>query len=341
VEIDQKNYRFFRSVALDLKNTELYFEIIKQYDEPLSVSNVIDRLCSCSIHGLCIDDMIKFAALEFTKLESQAEKIPIDILRQILLHPSLRVESEDWLYDFLIARSSCETFVLFESLQFECLSREKFQTFLKWSLDHFDGLTLSFWKVFCNRFIRCIRMELSNDLIKSYITECPFQSGKRLDGIIAHLTRQNGGQNVYHTGTVNVTAISIASQYAIENSLDFHTQSLSHTACKIDPWLCYDFQEKRVQVAAYSFQPYGQYCSGQWILEISNNKSDWIEIDRRNGTQEVLGRGLVTFSVADARQSHIPARFVRLKRLSEHPKDYLYFTTYYLEVYGSLIEFHE
>jgi hypothetical protein len=111
--------------------------------------------------------------------------------------------------------------------------------------------------------------------------------------------------------------------------------------CEIDPGLCYDFQDNRVYVTAYSFEPYAEYCTRQWVLEISNNKSDWIEIDGRNGTQEVLGRGLVTFSIAEARQYHIPARFVGLKRLSEHPKDLLYLTTRYLEVYGSLIEFHE
>jgi hypothetical protein len=74
---------------------------------------------------------------------------------------------------------------------------------------------------------------------------------------------------------------------------------------------------------------------------MSNNKSDWIEIDRRNGSQEMSRRGLVTFSIADVHRHHIPARFVRLTSLSGDFKNELYLMTYFLDVYGSLIEFHE
>ena len=80
----------------------------------------------------------------------------------------------------------------------------------------------------------------------------------KLDGIIAHLTLDFGG-NVHDKGIVNVTASGVADNpytigydYHPRNAVDFVTDAYYFSEDKRNGWICYDFKERRVIPTSYS-----------------------------------------------------------------------------------------
>lgn len=109
-----------------------------------------------------------------------------------------------------------------------------------------------------------------------------------LDGIVAHLTREGGG-NVHDKGMVNVTASSV-SGFPPKNAADLGTSSEYQSGEQKGTWLCYDFKDRRVIPASYSLRsnngrsgPAGEHRKS-WVIEVSNDGTgnSWTEIDRRD-----------------------------------------------------------
>jgi hypothetical protein len=93
--------------------------------------------------------MVQFAALHFCELQPEDSEHPLltrDILDLILSDRSLRIDSEDWLCNFLVSRCDSDPtcFPLLEFVQFECLTAVQFNVFVDWSLHHFDCITPAF-----------------------------------------------------------------------------------------------------------------------------------------------------------------------------------------------------
>jgi hypothetical protein len=132
---------------------------------------------------------------------------------------------------------------------------------------------MAFW----DRFSRCAYPPM-----KCRITECPEKPGSPPDGVIAYLTRSNGGTNVYDGRIINITASLIEDGSNFQDATDFTTKRMFHSSGRdssMSTWLCYDFRDNGIQPTGYSIFPYRSYCVGEWILEISNDKSKLIEID--------------------------------------------------------------
>ena len=74
-----------------------------------------------------------------------------------------------------------------------------------------------------------------------------YDSSKPLDGVIAYLTRECGG-NVHDKGIVNVTASSLnphvnSSEYQLKNVVDMGTNTRYWSNNEKNTWICYDFNE--------------------------------------------------------------------------------------------------
>ena len=163
-----------------------------------------------------------------------------------------------------------------------------------------------------------------------------------LDGIIAHLTRECGG-NVHEKGIVKVTALSCFKAHVPENAVDLGSDS--HFASQSSPnqWICYDFGGRRVTPTSYSIRSYCNVPGGahprSWVLEVSNDGSEglWEVVDSHENNFNLNDRHVICNFVISAPPSGA-FRFVRLRQTGknhyEHGGDSLNISA--LELFGAL-----
>ena len=173
--------------------------------------------------------------------------------------------------------------------------------------------------------------------------EFVYDSSKPLEGVIAHLTRECGG-NVHDKGIVNVTASSVYnddSDYHPKNAVDLGTDSLYCSKNEKDTWICYDFKERCVIPTSYSVRSQGNGPGNShlksWVIEVSNDGSSWTEIDRRDNNNDLNDK----YATANFKISKVPSesfRFFRLKQTGPNHRGYDYLAISSLEIFGTLFE---
>ena len=167
----------------------------------------------------------------------------------------------------------------------------------------------------------------------------PLNSARPLDGIIAHLTKECGG-NVHDREVVNITAdrpYSSDPSRAAKNIADLERAN-THFYCANaeNMWVCYDFKEKVVVFEAYSLRAYYDYddCNLKtWEIQVSmTGRNDWETVDRQSNN-DLRGRG----RIASYRLSNpVRCRFIRLKQTGRnHRGDYDTLTSAF-EVFGRI-----
>jgi hypothetical protein len=183
------------------------------------------------------------------------------------------------------------------------------------------------------------------------------------DGIIAHLTRECGG-NVHDCHVVEVTCGSFEKETegasphsgaygnmadrAAKNAADLETGSrfwsdyrwatedIPHTR---NNWICYNFKERRIVPTHYTIRTFfsvpGDCHLKSWLVETSADGGNWREVAREEDNQRLNGYNFTaTFGVADGGE----CRFIRLVQIGRNHfgNDCLYISAW--EIFGSLIE---
>jgi serine/threonine protein kinase len=163
------------------------------------------------------------------------------------------------------------------------------------------------------------------------------------DGIIAHLTRECGG-NVDECNVVSVTSSKCWDDHprrAARNivNLEDCSEFLSAYRDKADDiphtrnnWVCYDFKERRIVPTHYTIRTtqYGPHLRA-WVVETSADAENWQEVDHKEDSGWWVSR---TFAVVAA----AAARFIRLVQVGRNHRgdDRLVIEAW--EIFGSLIE---
>jgi hypothetical protein len=183
------------------------------------------------------------------------------------------------------------------------------------------------------------------------------------DGIIAHLTRECGG-NVHDRHVVKVTCGSFEKEtvganrysgalnndpdYAAKNAADLETFSCFESAYRKkeediphtrNNWICYDFKERRIVPTHYSIRT---YCSvpddwhlKSWLVETSADGKRWREVAREEDNKQLNRCNFTgTFEVADGGE----CRFIRLVNIgrNHYGRDDICISA--CEIFGSLVE---
>jgi serine/threonine protein kinase len=183
------------------------------------------------------------------------------------------------------------------------------------------------------------------------------------DGIIAHLTRQYGG-NVHDRHVVDVTSWSLEKEThganphsgvcyndprnAAKNTADLGNVSFFQSAYRDygddiprtrNNWVCYDFKERRIVPTHYAIRtfdaPQGASHLKSWLVETSTDGDNWREVAREEDNWQLNGeRSTGTFKVASAGE----CRFIRLVNIGRNHwgSDTLAISAW--EIFGSLIE---
>jgi hypothetical protein len=353
VVFDATNKTTILSICCGLGNSELYEKICQGFEEELCVDNVIDRLNDLNNIGKDISREVEFIASHFHELKDSLKSMTSSsMIMAIVNHSSLKIESEDSLYEFIVngISNNCEFFGLLEFVRFEYLSTSNFIEFFDMMSNSFEYFNESLWRSLRSRLSLPVSISVSStsrneryvgiDSSRHRIRE--FSPSSPLDGIIGYLTTRSCG-NVSDRGVVSITSSSVWSSdstHAAKNAADLSANSLFHSLDEENPWLCYDFKDMIITPSHYSIRSrYNGVPGGNhpkyWIVEGSNDGSSWIELDQRiNNSDLNAGNVTKTFPISNSSQ----IRYIRLRQLGKNHAGHLRLVISSFEIFGRLHE---
>jgi hypothetical protein len=338
VSVKSEHISIFRSLCVELGAIEFYEQLFQEFEGEITTQNVCDRLKD--LYGLnCLCECeIAFAASHFVDLNSAAiSSLNVSLLLQILKQDSLQIQSEDWLFEFILKEISKDpTFcLLLEFVGYEYLSKSSIESFIDLISESFEFLTISIWQSLRSRLISGWKYSTSGRVTQQTFT---FRSDSPFEGIISFLTLQHGG-NVADCDVVSVELSSVHRTYHAKYAADLNSPTFAHTQDIPNSWICYEFRKMEVNVSHYSLRSRTDcdyHHLMNWTLEGSLDEKNWIQLDCRNDCRDLVGvNQSSTFKTSRS-------EFVRFVRLRQHGNDstgrnYLVLSGF--ELFGALHEF--
>ena len=346
LHVNQSNFTELLELSEELENAELLSSLVQMINPKHVALEKAIRLLRVGIDlGTTFQSLRDFVASRFYNIKRKVlENLDLEITQLLLSSPSLKIEDEDSLYHFIRSRSEKDLRFasLFEFVCFEFLtigSSRDFMSFLNENL--LVDVNSNIWRGICRRFILETQPK-TNPRCPSDKFEFVYDDSNPLEGIIAYLTRECGG-NVHEKGIVNVTASSVFGPYDQKNAVDLDTDVFYESKNEKDTWICYDFKEQRVIPTSYTVRTNGVAFGGShlksWVIEVSNDKHSWTEIDRRDNNNDLNGSHATrNFKISHVRRKRF--RFFRLRQTGEnhyHPGPNYYVTITALEIFGTLL----
>jgi hypothetical protein len=158
---------------------------------------------------------------------SNFHEFGVDVLRDIVSHPLLQLDSEDSLAKIILSAFSDlpKVMELLEFVKFEWLSVTSLSSLVDPDVHLFEFLNISIWDRICRRLILPVSPSLdsSRQYYNPGISRC-YESGAPLKGVISFLTNQCQG-NVHDCGLVNITSSSCNSNHPAKNAADLTANS--------------------------------------------------------------------------------------------------------------------
>jgi hypothetical protein len=330
--VDEGSSDFLLSLTRELRNHEVYNEIASHFQVSLTLSTAIHGIRNRDFLDFTSEESIGFIASQFFALRpSVVKKIPVSTLFEILSHDSLRLLSENALYEWISASAvanpdywSLLQFVRFEYLSPDCLGHS-----ISVLGRRLDMVGPAAWAALSERLILPFTRF-------DPVSQFPLKKRGNMNGIIAYLTRKCGG-NVHEKGIVSITPASLGSRLddSISKLADLRESSFFNTKNQSGPWICWDFHNLRIRPTHYSIRGVALNNLKSWIVEISTDGVDWTEIDRQIDSQALSGvQKTDSFEVSGSHE----CRFIRLSQIGRNHlgNDQLVLSGF--EVFGTLRE---
>ena len=354
-KVEQSNFVALLRLSQELENSELLSSLLGMIKtESLTLEEAIHLLRAGINLGTAFCDRFgnlrDFIASHFYEIKKEVlDGLDLETAQLLLSSSSLKIEDEDSLYDFVRARSEDDLKFtsLFEFVYFEYLSVDRIENFASFVSENLlESISSGIWIRICGRLI--IETKLKNKNPRRSTPpgiEFPYNSSKPLEGVIAHLTRQYGG-NVHDKGIVNVTASSVCnndSSYLQKHAVELGTGSRWRSNDEPHAWLCYDFKERSVIPTSYSVTSIPEGSGGchlmSWVIEVSKDgkENSWREIDRRDNNSD-LNALCVTVNFKISQVPDESFRFVRLKQTGPGHCGNNHADLSSLEIFGTLYE---
>ena len=156
-------------------------------------------------------------------------------------------------------------------------------------------------------------------------------TGDPQQGIIASLTRNCGG-NVHEEGLVEVTA-SGCRFGSLKNVVQLGTNSYFRSNDEPNSWICYDFKTRRVTPTSYMLISDDRHYPRSWVLEVSNDRSTWEVIDRRDDNEDLKEQYVARHFALNAPPSGL-FRFVRFRLTAPNHSRYDIIDLTSFEIFG-------
>lgn len=328
-QIDETRRNYYKEYFLQLGNISEYLRLADIKNSEMTPENVLEQLLIVSYYvdqgktqdffdSEQVNEMIKYSSEHFDELpKEKLTKLNATIIESIINVPTLKIEEEDNLFNFILELYSKDHQYssLFEHVIFQNLSEKALSEFI----DHFniEFMNTSLWKNIC----KCLLPSKKPKINKERYTKQAKLSFE-IEGIMKYLN-QNSSGNIHDNGTINITSNSILSgSYNPKNLVDYNNNNNNWYASenKKDAEVVFDFKDMLIQVSSYSIK---SIHSGpnmnhlrNWVIEISNDGNEWEEIDKRENESSLNGSNFIkTFAV-----QHIKSfcRFVKLRQTGKN-----------------------
>ena len=355
IYVDDGNYGNLLAIAGELENTELLTALCSMTGKDGVAIETLIKLVRESSVG--VDTLVNRLASQLSSIPRDAlDKLDLQTIDRLCKSSSLRITDEDWLYDFIRCKVDHDkSFVpLFRNVCFEYLSADRIANFVEFAeqnlLCQFD---VEIWRRVARR-LQGTPVVTSSDREKRHIstdrvvadvaspTVFHYDSSKPLNGIIAQLTRECGG-NVHKKGVVEVTASSDFVGQVPENVVDLEEPSCYGSENAINTWLCYDFKDKRVSPTSYTLRSRfngskDAHNLKSWVIEASNDGTSWQIIDRRDDNDDLNGRNVTHNFEIQPTQTAQAYRYVRLRQTGPNhfPGTFYFVNLSSFELFGTL-----
>jgi hypothetical protein len=340
IVLTELNWKIVGSMSKELGNMEIYEQILRVVEGELSIDNVVKRMNSLSEICANYENEVQFASSHLYEISSSdVDELTFDVFREVVNCNDLKIESEDWLYETISKRISCDFryFEMFELIRFEFLSVAKMRDYFEIVSNSFEHFTVSQWQSLHSRLIHTIDERRVNDRV--VVREMLFEPSSPLCGILHHLTSRFSG-NVHDRNVVNITAnraYDNRADYAAKNVADFESNSYFLSANEPNQSICFDFKTLRIKPTHYTIRTLnsGQssYHLKSWVIEGSTDGTSWVEIDcHENNTDLNSALAVKTFTISKV----ATFQMIRLRQigLNHANNNYLYFTAF--EIFGLL-----
>ena len=213
VRVEKSNFAALLRLSQELENNELLSSLLGMINvESLSLDEAILLLrvgidlgtAFCDRFGSLRD----FVASHFYELEKGLlDDLDLETTQILLSSPKLQIEDEDSLYDFVRSRSENDLRFasLFEFVYFEYLSVDRIENFSSFVNENLlEKINSGIWSQICRRLILETKPNEKNPhtchndtgkkaTAKESGREFVYDGSKKLNGIIAHLTLECGG----------------------------------------------------------------------------------------------------------------------------------------------------
>ena len=287
-----------------------------------------------------ITKIIEYLSEHFHMIdEKEIKKIPKSILIKIITNNHLKLKDEDWLFDIIKEKLSeqnnvdeCDDSIypnnadFYEAIEVNNLSDNKFTEFV--STMQFNLITNSIWSSISSRIEnKCKSLKDGDRYVKkvisdNHITESFLYNGNQsgsLQGIVFNISQRVGGI----TNLMNIMSVGFSTSVpkklgtALQGIIDFNNQSSFRSHNLPDQWIQYDFKDHKIQPTHYSIRS-SNYNDDEfmqnWVIEGSNDISQWKVLDTRTGVTNLIGlHAIYTFEISEQFQQDDFYRFIRIR----------------------------
>ena len=352
LRVEKSNFPELLRLSHELDNSELLsslLELIKP--ESLTLEEVIVLLKAAMDVGTAFsaqfDRFRNFLASHFYDIQKEIlDNLDLETTQVLLSSPSLKILDEDSLYEFVRSRSEKdERFSsLFEFVYFEYVSDEHIDGFVSFVSEKLLGnISAGIWARIGSRLkVKNAKNERNPRVFIPPEREITYDQSKPFNGIIAHLTRECGG-NVHERGIVRVMASSVGPSSHLKSVVDLGTGEDFQSQNFENSWVEYDFVNRRVCPTSYSIKTANIATGGShpknWVLEASNDRESWTVLNEvRYGSG--LDRRDATFNFLIDSRPQKTFRYVRIRLTGKNCENKNTLVINSLEVFGVLSSQH-
>ncbi|OHT16619.1 hypothetical protein TRFO_13030 [Tritrichomonas foetus] len=318
---------------IDYNNLEILFNSIGNHEfsnfihkslNSINITNAIYILKKRISLSLSYYNEVVFIASHFY-LFTYNELSTLDeyILMEILSHQNLVIESEEWLFKFILqlTKTDPKYAVLFQFIDFANISTECIVEFTR--NVSFEDLNASIWKSIIKRLtcdIEILPVPPAHRFVNKTV-KIHYKPKKPMNGIISYLTNECG-ENVSKAGIVEVSASSTISSlqcYSPASVTDFKSDDYFFSLNIPNQWIMYHFKDHIITPTSYSIKSNCDGTNGnhpkEWIFEGSEDGIKWKELDSQINNNSLNGRYIIAnFPI----KKHVKCKYLRFKQTGKN-----------------------
>lgn len=313
-------------------NDENIFELTRRHERfEVIYSNVFNR----DIDYIASN----FFRLCETKRDEMNNLLP-QTLERIVSNNRLKLKNEDQLFKFInqvyqnsnanLNYSKLYHYVLFSNVEDETMAS---------FIDNFDfnDFDREIWTAISNR-LKFPIIQLNDEQQNTRYEE---SNGKIFhpqheDGFVGIMNYLRSQSNGNIANTINITASSCYnSSYPPTNLVNYENRSsIFYSQNTPNSWICFDFKQRNVIPFYYQIMTFNCYYPKSWVIEGSNDNSNWTILDEQNNCQYLNTNYKVhIFKISNPNQF----RYIKMRLTGPNWGNNNHFYISSFELYGKLI----